>query len=199
MHTKLQCRVGYYQFADSFISTANLSNRPINCYYRRWSTVSRRDFPTGGGVNKREGPAPPPPDKSDRAAVMLIYTDSSPEPTPPSPIVHLEFNVSTMVGLHGGKVNEGRDRGSTFTGGGGEGGEFGIGILFPASRGDLSYFFPSFVQFLYYYYYYYYYFNLTLYIRLKPSLTFANLLSSTFTVYFYTSVITRISIRKCVV
>ncbi|KAH0812546.1 hypothetical protein GEV33_010243 [Tenebrio molitor] len=94
---------------------------------------SRRDFPTGGGVNKREGPAPPPPDKSDRAAVMLIYTDSSPEPTPPSPIVHLEFNVSTMVGLHGGKVNEGRDRGSTFTGGGGEGGEFGIGILFPAS------------------------------------------------------------------
>jgi hypothetical protein len=121
MHTKLQCRVGYYQFADSFISTANLSNRPINCYYRRWSTVSRRDFPTGGGVNKREGPAPPPPDKSDRAAVMLIYTDSSPEPTPPSPIVHLEFNVSTMVGLHGGKVNEGRDRGSTFTGGGGEG------------------------------------------------------------------------------
>jgi hypothetical protein len=198
MHTKLQCRVGYYQFADSFISTANLSNRPINCYYRRWSTVSRRDFPTGGGVNKREDPAPPPPDKSDRAAVMLIYTDSSPEPTPPSPIVHLEFNVSTMVGLHGGKVNEGRDRGSTFTGGGGEGGEFGIGILFPASRGDLSYFFPSFVQFLYYYYYYYY-FNLTLYIRLKPSLTFANLLSSTFTVYFYTSVITRISIRKCVV
>jgi hypothetical protein len=162
MHTKLQCRVGYYQFADSFISTANLSNRPINCYYRRWSTVSRRDFPTGGGVNKREGPAPPPPDKSDRAAVMLIYTDSSPEPTPPSPIVHLEFNVSTMVGLHGGKVNEGRDRGSTFTGGGGEGGEFGIGILFPASCGDLSYFFPSFVQFLYYYYYYYYYFNLTL-------------------------------------